>query len=83
MRTFMTTNKKDSAPAKKSRVKISKLQVNKETIKDLTDVEAEQIKGGSFYYYYSTYCGGNGGFQPTPPGSRVTTPNISYQGICG
>jgi len=43
----MTTKKKDSVSEKKSRVKIGKLQVNKETIKDLTGKEAEQIKGGS------------------------------------
>jgi hypothetical protein len=42
----MTTNKKDSTSEKKSRVKVGKLQVNKETIKDLTDKEAEQVKGG-------------------------------------
>jgi len=42
----MTTNKKESATAKKSRVKISKLPVNEEPVKDLTDKEAEQIKGG-------------------------------------
>jgi len=42
----MTTKKKDSVSERKSRVKIGKLQVNKETIKDLTDKEAEQIKGG-------------------------------------
>ena len=44
----MTNNKKDSKDAKKSQVKIGKLQVNKETVKDLTDKEAEQVKGGAF-----------------------------------
>ena len=43
----MTTKKKDSAPAKKGRVKVSKLQVNKETVQELTDKEAERIKGGN------------------------------------
>jgi hypothetical protein len=43
----MTTNKKDSVSEKKGRVKVGKLQVNKETIKDLTDKEAERIKGGN------------------------------------
>ena len=42
----MTTQKKDGAGEKKSRVNIGKLRVNKETVKDLTDKEAEQIKGG-------------------------------------
>ena len=42
----MSTNKKDNASEKKGRVKISKLRVNKETVKDLTDKEAERIKGG-------------------------------------
>jgi hypothetical protein len=46
-RTVMTTNKKDIGSEKKGRVKIGKLQVNKETVKDLTDKEAEQIKGGN------------------------------------
>ena len=43
----MTTNKKDNATAKKGKVKIGKLQVNKETVKVLTDKDAEQIKGGA------------------------------------
>ena len=30
----------------KSRVKISKLKVNKETVKDLTKVEKKKVKGG-------------------------------------
>jgi len=42
----MTTEKKDSVSEKNDRVKIGKLRVNKETIKDLTDKETEQIKGG-------------------------------------
>lgn len=32
----------------KSRVKISKLNVNKETVKDLMDDDAKKIKGGRF-----------------------------------
>ena len=42
----MTTDKKGTATAIKSRVNIGKLRVNKETVEDLTDKEAEQIKGG-------------------------------------
>jgi hypothetical protein len=69
----MTTNKKDNATTKKSRVKISKLQVNKETVKDLTDKEAEQIKGGA-----GTTSGGCGGagIQPNPVGAPTNS------GIC-
>ena len=44
----MRTQKNDSAGEKKSRVKVSKLQVNKETVEDLTDKEAAQIKGGGY-----------------------------------
>jgi hypothetical protein len=43
----MTTKKKDGASEKKGRVKIGKLRVNKETVEDLTNKEAEQIKGGA------------------------------------
>ena len=43
----MTTKKKDRASDEKSRVKVGKLQVNKETVEDLTAKEAEQIKGGA------------------------------------
>ena len=31
---------------KSSRVKVGKLRLNKETVKDLTDSEAKRIKGG-------------------------------------
>ena len=44
----MRTQMKDGAGDQKSRVKVGKLQVNKETVEDLTDKEAEQIKGGGF-----------------------------------
>lgn len=43
----MTIKKKDRASADKSRVKVGKLQVNKEIVEDLTDKQAEQIKGGA------------------------------------
>jgi hypothetical protein len=43
----MTTNNKDNATEKKNRVKVSKLQVNKETIQELTDKEAERIRDGN------------------------------------
>ena len=44
-RTVMTTKRNDSVSEKKSRVKIGKLQVNEEPVKDLTGKEAERIKG--------------------------------------
>lgn len=47
----MTIKKKDSASDKKSRVKVGKLRVNKEIVEDLTDKEAEQIKGGAISYH--------------------------------
>lgn len=53
----------------KSKVKIDKLEVNKETVQDLTDEEAEKIKGGATFSifavcekkpspYNSNGCGG-------------------------
>lgn len=39
--TVMVTKKEN-----KSRVKVGKLKLNKETVKDLTDKEARRIKGG-------------------------------------
>ena len=56
----MTIKKNDNKSEKKSRVKIGKLRVNKETVEDLTDKEATQIKGGAMAdttctVYYS-YC---------------------------
>ncbi len=42
----MVTKSKKSAGEKKGRVKVGKLQLNKETIKELTDKEVKRIKGG-------------------------------------
>ena len=44
----MVTKKKSTAAkkAKNSRVKVSKLKLNKETVKDLTSGEANNVKGG-------------------------------------
>ena len=39
--------KKGTKKAKKSRVKVGKLQINKETVEDLTDKEAKEVKGGA------------------------------------
>lgn len=38
--------KPKGAGAKKKKVKIGKLKLNKETVKDLTGSEKEQVKGG-------------------------------------
>jgi len=45
----MVTKKKStsSKEAKKGRVKIGKLKLSKETIKDLTDKDQRQLKGGA------------------------------------
>jgi hypothetical protein len=42
----MVTNAKKSADERKGRVKVGKLKLNKETIKDLTGSESRKIKGG-------------------------------------
>jgi hypothetical protein len=43
----MVTKKKTTTKAtKKSRVKVGKLKVNKETVKDLTGDESKKVKGG-------------------------------------
>jgi hypothetical protein len=50
----MTTQKKDSKGEKKSRIKIDKLTNSNEAVKDLTDKEAEQIKGGFSTFEHAT-----------------------------
>jgi hypothetical protein len=52
----MTTKKENSKNTKKSQVKIGKLTINKETVKDLADKEAEQIKGGAPQRSYVVEC---------------------------
>lgn len=43
----MVAKKKTTSKAtKKSRVKVGKLKVNKETVKNLSDKESKQVKGG-------------------------------------
>ena len=43
----MVTNKKTiETPTKRSRVKLSKLKLNKETVRDLTSDDQKHIKGG-------------------------------------
>lgn len=43
---MVTKNKTEETGEKKGRVKIDKLELNKETVKDLTNEEAKKIKGG-------------------------------------
>ena len=44
----MVTKSKTGKPAsKKSRVKVGKLKLNKETVKDLSGKEAKRVKGGA------------------------------------
>jgi len=42
----MVTKSKQDTSEKKGRVKVGKLKLNKETIKDLTDSEQKRAKGG-------------------------------------
>ena len=42
----MVTKSKKSSIAKRGRVKVGKLKLNKETVKDLTGKEKKQIKAG-------------------------------------
>jgi hypothetical protein len=45
----MVTKKKSASTkqAKKGRVKVGKLKLNKETVKNLTDKDQSQLKGGA------------------------------------
>jgi hypothetical protein len=45
----MVTKKKSTSTkqAKKGRVKVGKLKLNKETVKNLTDKDQSQLKGGA------------------------------------
>lgn len=43
---MVTKAKKDAGGEKHSRVRVGKLKLNKETVKDLGGEEAKQIKGG-------------------------------------
>jgi hypothetical protein len=44
----MVTKKVKTQEEKKGRVKVDKLQVNKETVKDLSDKDVKDVKGGGF-----------------------------------
>lgn len=43
----MTTKNAKTQEEKKGRVKVDKLQVNKETVKDLSDKDVKDVKGGA------------------------------------
>jgi len=43
---MVTKTKKQDATGKSRKVKVNELKLNKETVKDLTDSEAGNIKGG-------------------------------------
>jgi len=55
----MVTKKKSTGKkeAKKGRVKIAKLTLNKESVKDLTPSQRKQIKGGKAKAIISLICG--------------------------
>jgi natural product precursor len=46
--------------AKKGRVKVSKLKLNKETVKSLGDKEAKKVKGGQKAQISGVACIGSG-----------------------
>ena len=52
----MVTKKTSDKAATKSRVKVGKLQLSKETIKELTAGKQKQIKGGKMADYPETQC---------------------------
>jgi hypothetical protein len=43
----VSNNKNDNDSENKGKVKVGNLRLNKETVKDLTDSESKQIKGGA------------------------------------
>jgi hypothetical protein len=51
-------DKRNDKAATKSRVKVGKLQLKKETVKDLTPGKQKQVKGGAVLYD-KTHCGGS------------------------
>ncbi|GEM_PF-3290903 len=44
----MVTKNTKTEGEKKGRVKVDKLKVNKETVKDLSDKDVKDVKGGGF-----------------------------------
>lgn len=55
----------------KTKIKIDRLEVNKETVQDLTDEEADKIKGGNTFTLF--YCQ----TEPSPYNSNGCGQNFS------
>ena len=55
----MVTKKKQSTTDKRGKKKVNELKLNKETVKDLTDSEADGVKGGALAHGDTTIysCG--------------------------
>ncbi len=76
--------------AETSKIKIDKLEVNKETVQDLTDAEAEKIKGGALSIigvceakpspYNSNGCGANYSFRGQQTCDPGTTNPVNPKG---
>ena len=66
---------KSKTGEKKSRVKVGKLKLNKETVKDLGDSEQNQIKGGI------RGAGGCGTYEHTVPLSYTCVPDCNTRNL--
>jgi len=52
---MVTKSSKQSTRAKKSKVKVPKLKLKKETVKDLSESDLKKIKGGLFQTQVKIY----------------------------
>lgn len=75
---MVTKSKKSSTGAKKGRVKVGKLELNKETVKDLTSGEKKGVKGGSVVIS-CPQCGASAGCQNTARVSCIAVCNVQTQ----
>jgi hypothetical protein len=71
----MVSKSKKQSGGKATKGKVKVLNINKETLKDLTDEEAKSVKGGTLSYYqvsgaYSGSYVAPGGIVPPPKPSR-------------
>ena len=73
---MVSKSKKPSTGSKKGRVKVGKLELNKETVKDLTSGEKKGVKGGSVVLT-CPQCGASAGCQNTAGNRR------SCVAVCG
>ncbi len=55
----MVTKKRTKVSQKKARVKVGKLKLNKETIRNLTGGQQKEIKGGRIINNPSAICSGD------------------------